>query len=1010
MKASIAIISLFLSLSSLTGNTSSIIAGGEDVVVDSAQVIPPDTITPLIEQCFTVPTSSEEHMIYAAKLDSVRIDDARKTILIYANDEFSFRLFTAERVNAIYSKFKAVLPDSAEKYDLQVIANGKEISEYIPNYQRSQSDASRMWRNIDYRGKPWVDNISRPFSIARGLYNRHITIWPSHGRYWLNEQEYWGWQRPALFCTTEDMFTLSIVTPFLIPMLENSGAVCYMPRERDWQLEEIIVDNDDPQSGFTATDGLNYWELSSKEGFKNSRDAYYINESPFRYSNREFLYITDTLEIDSVKETKTSDDRGSAFWIETMAGDEQVSTCCWMPHFKKAGDYAVYVTYQSSEKSTECAIYKIVHDGIVTKVSVNQTMGGGTWVYLGTFGFSAGQSAKNAVYLDNATGEKGKILSADAIRFGGGMGNTAREEDGSDGVCSGLPRFLEAARYYCHYSGLPYDVYNTKDGHSDYADDINCRSNALNWLAGGSVYVPDTIGGKVPFELSLAVHSDAGFRRDNDIYGSLVISTLRNDTLGEHFKSGLYRMASSDFADMLQQSICKDMSAALGRTWYRREHLRKNYSETRKPEVPSAILEIMSHQNFSDMLLGHDPNVKFLLARSIYKAILKYIAFQHGSDYVVHPLPVQNFAAILQHNGKVRLSWSPTEDNMEKTATPVGYVVYTKRDGMGYDNGVFVKNAQEYVTDINTDVVYSFKITAVNAGGESFPSEELTVYKSSEETMEALIVNGFTRLSAPGVVNTKDSLGFSLSNDFGVPYMKTPEYCGDQYEYNRDKLSALGRSNTDMQGKFVVGNTFNYPLVHGKALVGLGHVSFSSSSAQAVEGNNVSLDPYDMVDLILGLQKDDDESSIRQYKTITPDMRENLSVYLDHGGRLFISGAYLGSDMRTLEDERFMTKKLRSQYVGKLPEDMNGTINGENFTAAFEQEYNQETYAVQHPEMIKPVGEAQVTLNYGSGACVGVACKTGKARTYVMSVPFESIKTDEARVELMGKIVEFLTK
>ena len=180
MKASIAIISLFLSLSSLTGNTSSIIAGGEDVVVDSAQVITPDTITPLIEQCFTVPTSSEEHMIYVAKLDSVRIDDARKTILIYANDEFSFRLFTAERVNAIYSKFKAVLPDSAEKYDLQVIANGKEISEYIPNYQRSQSDASRMWRNIDYRGKPWVDNISRPFSIARGLYNRHITIWPSY--------------------------------------------------------------------------------------------------------------------------------------------------------------------------------------------------------------------------------------------------------------------------------------------------------------------------------------------------------------------------------------------------------------------------------------------------------------------------------------------------------------------------------------------------------------------------------------------------------------------------------------------------------------------------------------------------------------------------------------------------------------------------------------------------------------------------------------------------------------
>jgi len=1010
MKRYLAIVISFFSLSCLAGRAMPIIGTDENVIVDSMQVVAPDTITPLIEQFFTVPTSQEEHMIYAAKLDSVKIDDENKTILIYANVEFSFRLFTAERVNDIYATLKSVLPGSVGKYRLQVISNGKEISEYIPNYQRKELDLSRMWRNIDYQGKPWVDNISRPFSIARGLYNRHIVIWPSHGRYWLNEQECWAWQRPALFCTTEDMFTLSIVTPFLIPMLENSGAVCYMPRERDWQLEEIIVDNDDPQSGFTATDGLNYWELSPREGFKNSRETYYINESPFKYANRDFLYVSDTLEVDTVREIKTSDCKGSAFWTETTDDGEQVSTCCWMPHFKKAGKYAVYATYQSSENSTEHAIYKIVHNGIVTKVSVNQTMGGGTWVYLGSFGFGTGQSAQNAVYLDNATGEKGKILSADAIRFGGGMGNTAREEDGTEGVCSGMPRFLEGARYYCHYSGLPYDVYNTKDGHSDYADDINCRSNALNWLAGGSVYVPDTIGEKVPFELSLAVHSDAGYRRDNDIYGSLVISTLRNDTLGEYFKSGVHRMASSDFADIMQQNICQDMSTLLGRTWYRREHLRKNYSETRKPEVPSAILEILSHQNFSDMLLGHDPNVKFMLARSIYKAILKYIAFQHGSEYVVHPLPVQNFAAILQHNGKVRLTWSPTDDMTEKTATPSGYIIYTKRNDTDYDNGVLVKNAQEYIKDIDDDVIYSFKITAVNAGGESFPSEELSVYKSSKEATEALIVNGFTRLSSPCVVSTTDSLGFSLASDFGVPYMKTPEYCGNQFEFNRNKLATLGKSDTGMQGKFVVGNTFDYPSVHGKAFVALGNVSFSASSVQAVEDNNVSLDTYDMVDLILGLQKDDGESSIRHYRTFTQDMRQSLSMYLDHGGRLFVSGAYLGSDMRTTEERRFLAEKLKCQFAGQLSENMSNTISDENYTATFEREYNQETYAVQHPEAIKPVGEAQMMLNYDNGGCAGVACKIGNARTYVMSVPFESIKTDEARVGLMRQIVEFLTK
>ena len=32
--------------------------------------------------------------------------------------------------------------------------------------------------------------------------------------------------------------------PYIIPMLENAGAIVYTPRERDWQRNEVIVDND----------------------------------------------------------------------------------------------------------------------------------------------------------------------------------------------------------------------------------------------------------------------------------------------------------------------------------------------------------------------------------------------------------------------------------------------------------------------------------------------------------------------------------------------------------------------------------------------------------------------------------------------------------------------------------------------------------------------------------------------------------------------------------------------
>jgi hypothetical protein len=37
---------------------------------------------------------------------------------------------------------------------------------------------------------------------------------------------------------------MAYVVPYLAPMLENSGAVVFLPRERDIQVNEVIVDND----------------------------------------------------------------------------------------------------------------------------------------------------------------------------------------------------------------------------------------------------------------------------------------------------------------------------------------------------------------------------------------------------------------------------------------------------------------------------------------------------------------------------------------------------------------------------------------------------------------------------------------------------------------------------------------------------------------------------------------------------------------------------------------------
>ena len=97
-------------------------------------------------------------------------------------------------------------------------------------------NAQSYFDDSDYYGLPWVKNMSRPNKIENGLDGRHLAIWASHGRYYSPAQSIWKWQRVNLFGTNEDLFSQTFVVPYLIPMLENAGAVVWTPRERDWQL------------------------------------------------------------------------------------------------------------------------------------------------------------------------------------------------------------------------------------------------------------------------------------------------------------------------------------------------------------------------------------------------------------------------------------------------------------------------------------------------------------------------------------------------------------------------------------------------------------------------------------------------------------------------------------------------------------------------------------------------------------------------------------------------------
>lgn len=907
------------------------------------------------------------------------VDNKNHTVTITLGEEFAQQDITEKLVNKTYKKIKKSLPRQYNKHKLIVMANGMPIEDYIPG-RKSDNEYDSYWDGIDYKGKPWVSNISKPNNISLGLSNRHIALWASHGRYYDQKKGLWKWQRPNLFCTTEDLFTQTIVVPYLIPMLENAGATVFTPRERDWQTKEIIVDNDKGVSG----EGSWYGEHTEKEPWTDT------GERGFGFRNG------------ILRDGENPFTMGTARMIRTTKKEDK-AIAIWQPNFKEEGRYAVYVSYQTMPKSVDDAHYIVRHKGQETHFIVNQKMGGGTWVYLGTFDFDKGENPFNCVALTNQSKRKG-VVTADAVRFGGGMGNIERGGD-----ISHMPRCLEAARYYAQWAGAPYSIYGNKTGTDDYAEDINTRSLMTNWLAGGSPYVPTKEGKKVPIELSLAVHSDAGYERDGkSLVGSLAICTTSfNDG---RLNSGISRFASQDFIEALRSNVTRDLSKKYKR-WNWRYLWDRNYSETRLPEVPSAIIETLSHQNFPDMKLGQDPNFKFTMARSIYKTILRYVSQMHRRPCIVQPLQPHLFKATLTGDNKVKLSWKAQDDELEPTAVPTSYNIYVAAGSGGFDNGTNVRGTS-YTMELEPGVMYRFKVTAVNRGGESFPTSTLSAYYQPGATKTAMVINGFSRLSAPAVRDNIHEQGFDIEEDAGVSYGLTAGWSGKQQCFNKSTMGStepngLGYSGNEMVGNFVMGNTFDYVYTHADAIAATKKYNVVSCTSETVESGIVDLINYDVVDLALGLQKYDENSTVF-YKSIPSMLRNKLSAYVLGHGKLIASGAYIGSDLQHDDERVWLESTLKVAYGGAIHTDTISGIKGMGTEFDFYRQLNPTHYAATKCDVLMPVSTAFCPLQYANGMSAGVAYKGNDNATFTMAFPFECIIDRNKRLSIMNGILKFL--
>lgn len=929
------------------------------------------------------------------------------------------------------AELKSLFPEEYSRYRLGEIYCKRDKASRLPVKPPGYdgNPVQTPYRRQDPKGRinPLVVSTDREW-FSKGMSGRHLAIWPSHGRYFSQTLGRWTWQRPQLFTTVEDMMSTGFVLQYLVPMLENSGAYVMLPRERDTSPIEIIIDNDPccTSRNLGRYEEHGDWE-DAGQGFADTTEILTRTENPF------------------------------------MAGTARMASCSkesgasvlWIPDIPERGEYAVYISYRSLPNSTSSALYKVHHLGGESSFAVNQKIGGGTWVYLGTFEFDKGTGGYVELSCSVPEGRKfirGTYVCADAVKIGGGMGNIARsapDDSLSAPATSGLPRYAEAARYWLQWAGMDTTIFCQHRFEDDYRDDLFSRGDWVGFMSGGSSSNPGKPGRGIPFDLTFAFHSDAGVTPCDSTIGTLVIYTRTNER-ENRLPDGEDRLTGREFADIVQSQVVHDIRSCIDSSWTRRQIWDRAYRESRTPPTPTILLESFSHQNFADMRLALDPSFRFILSRAIYKGMLKYLSNRYGCAYAVQPLPVRAFSAMLTDSLAVDLSWLPRTDDIEPTAVPSRYKVYTRTDDGAFDSGQVVETMTDSSGRVHAVLpmaeghIYSFRVTALNDGGESFPSETLAAgipYGKSSIDSTVLVVNNFTRTSAPVWYDTPEIAGFDSSSDPGMPYISDISYVGEMYEPRRsrqwtsDANPGFGASFGQWSGRPSTGNSFDYVHVHGKAIFAAGYPFCSTSSETFSEYVDISPSEFIATDIICGEQVTTVSGRNGQpdrHMVFPENLQSAIRRYTSDGGNVMISGSHIGTDIWDAMypvriDSSFRASSIefaedvlgftwvrghasKNCSVQFLPQRDTLGFNAGDGTFSVNTEYAKPVYRVVSPDGIAPSSDSgRIISEYTDSRIPSGISYTSPSgyRTACFGFPVEALASEEEIFRIISSTLKF---
>jgi hypothetical protein len=552
-------------------------------------------------------------------------------------------------------------------------------------------------RDMKAVGKFWP--VILPGLQQGALSGKTIYINQSHG--WFDDVDFGRWrvQRGNCFNTNEDIDSPEFINQYVLPLLRNAGAKVQTVREADNQTNMVIVDNADAAYAETGT-----WTTSSINGFVQKTTASWVGKTinPFNQGT-------------------------GANRLAAISTGAPTATATWTATIPASGYYNVYASWTGFSARAHDAQYLVYHSGGVSEVRVNQTIDGYTWNLLGNFYFEAGAPAdQRKVVLTNSSADATATnVSADAVRWGGGMGDVARQTHG----VSGRPRWEEDAVNHLQWDGFGYsgDLYTGVD---DEAGGWSDRPQYARWEHTGK-------DGGVEDAIYFAYHTNANTGCGSTARG---LSTFRHSTA---------TAASTTLQTIMHDTMYQHVTALYVPGWTVRSKYETDFGENNQTSLgtglPGFLIEGLFHDNQADTEMYEDPQFRYLYARAMVQAVINYFEQRDSVTLLNPPEPIRNFRVEMQDNGNAQLAWDAPLNN---TNTPQfgsaasSYRVQRSSNGFGFDDGVAVAGTSYTVTDLPASGARYFRVIATNSGGISVPSEVLCAAKG---TTKVLVVNGFDR-------------------------------------------------------------------------------------------------------------------------------------------------------------------------------------------------------------------------------------------------------------------------